>query len=324
MNIERIAVMTSGGDAPGMNGAVRAVARMADHLGLETLGIEDGYEGLLEGRIAALERHRFEGIERRGGTILGSSRSAEFRTLEGLDRALEQLRQHQVEALVVIGGEGSMKGALTLHKRGFPVVVVPASIDNDVGGTHIAIGVDTAINTAVEAIDKLRDTAAAFHRAFVIEVMGRDSGWIALQSAIAAGAEMVLIPEEPYQVEEVLDRMQRVRKGGGRHFVLVAAEGIRPSATELNGVLSQRKDTGFDARLSILGHIQRGGSPTAFDRLLAARLGARAVEELAAGRPGTLVGLQNMRTSTVPLDEATAMPHPYNPETYRFAQVLAG
>jgi 6-phosphofructokinase 1 len=316
--------MTSGGDAPGMNGALRAVARMADHLGLALIGIEDGYQGLLEGRIAPLGPPRIEGIEQRGGTILGSSRSAEFRTPGGLDRGLEQLRAHQVEALVVIGGEGSMKGALTLHKRGFPVVVVPASIDNDVGGTHIAIGVDTAINTAVEAIDKLRDTAAAFRRAFVIEVMGRASGWIALQAAIAAGAELVLIPEEPFVLDEVLEQMRRVRASGRRQFVLVAAEGISPTASEINAAIGDRKDIGFEARLSILGHIQRGGSPTAFDRLLAARLGARAVEELRAGRPGTLIGLQNMRTATVPLDEAAAMPHPYNPETYRFAQVLAG
>jgi 6-phosphofructokinase 1 len=324
MSIGRIGVMTSGGDAPGMNAAVRALYRMADHLGLEVMGIQNGYDGLLKGQVLAVPDEQLDGIERRGGTILGTSRSAEFRTPRGLEQALDQLHHHNVEALVVIGGEGSFQGALTLHKRGFQVVGVPASIDNDVGGTAVAIGVDTAINTALDALDKLKDTAAAFRRAFVVEVMGRQSGWIALQSAIAAGADMVLIPEVPYEVDAVMRRLREAKGSGKSHFILVAAEGIKPTASELSELITKREDVPFESRLTILGHIQRGGSPTAFDRLLAARLGARAVEELAAGRPGTVIGLRSMQTVTTPLEEATKEPTHFNPETYRFAEILAG
>ena len=324
MNLARIAVMTSGGDAPGMNAAVRAAVRMGNHLGLEVLGIQDGYQGLLNGQIAALGTHQADGIERQGGTILGTSRSAEFRTPQGLERSLQQLHQHNIEGLLVIGGEGSFKGALTLHRKGFPVVGVPASIDNDVGGTAVAIGVDTAINTALDAIDKLKDTAAAFHRAFLVEVMGRQSGWIALQSAIAAGADLVLIPEVPFQVDTVVRRLKEAKASGKSHFLLVAAEGISPPAAEISSVLGKRQDVGFELRLTILGHIQRGGSPTAFDRLLAARLTARAVEELAAGRAGTVVGFRSMMTVTTPLEQAVEEPHPYSPEAYHFAEILAG
>jgi 6-phosphofructokinase 1 len=324
MNLSRIGIMTSGGDAPGMNAAVRAAVRMANHLGLEVMGIRDGYQGLLNGQIAAIGVHELDGIERQGGTILGTSRSSEFRTPQGLERSLRHLQQNDIEALLVIGGEGSLRGAHTLHQRGYPVVVVPASIDNDVGGTAVAIGVDTAINTALDAIDKLKDTAAAFHRAFVVEVMGRQSGWIALQSAIAAGAEMVLIPEVPFQAETVLQRMKEAKASGKSHFVLVAAEGISPTATELSSLIGKRQDVGFESRLTILGHIQRGGSPTAFDRLLAARLAAKAVEELAAGRPGSLIGLRSMVTIATPIEEAINEPQQFNPETYRFAEILAG
>jgi 6-phosphofructokinase 1 len=324
MSLSRIGILTSGGDAPGMNAAVRAAARMGNHLGLEVLGIQDGYQGMLDGRIAPLSVQQTDGIERQGGTILGTSRSAEFRTPQGLERGLHHLHQHNIEGLVVIGGEGSFKGACTLHQKGFPVVGVPASIDNDVGGTAVAIGVDTAINTALDAIDKLKDTAAAFHRAFVVEVMGRHSGWIALQSAIAAGAEMVLIPEVPFKMDSVIQRMKETKAKGKSHFVLVAAEGISPTATEISAQISKREDIGFESRLTILGHIQRGGSPTAFDRLLAARLAAKAIEELAAGRPGTVIGLRSMMTVTTPIEQAVREPHQFNPETYRFADILAG
>jgi 6-phosphofructokinase 1 len=317
-------VMTSGGDAPGMSAAVRAAVMMGGHLGLEMVGIADGYQGLLEGRIAPIEPYRLEGCGRRGGTLLGSSRSAEFRTPAGLERALGQLREHGLDGLVVIGGEGSLKGAYTLHQRGFPVVGVPASIDNDVGGTSVAIGVDTAINTALDAIDRLKDTAAAFQRAFVVEVMGRHSGWIALQAAIAAGAEMVLIPEVPFEMEDVARRMKAMKAVGKTHFVLVAAEGISPSATEISAMIAGRDDVGFESRLTILGHIQRGGTPTAFDRLLAARLAARAVVELAEGRPGVVIGLLNMQTVATPLEQSVNAPPHFNPETYRFAHILAG
>jgi 6-phosphofructokinase 1 len=316
--------MTSGGDAPGMNAAVRAAVKMGNHLGLEVLGVQDGYQGLLESRVVPLDARQVDGIERQGGTILGTSRSVEFRTPQGLERALDQLNRHNLEGLLVIGGEGSFKGANTLHKRGYPVIGVPASIDNDVGGTAVAIGVDTAINTALDAIDKLKDTAAAFRRAFVIEVMGRHSGWIAVQSATAAGADMVLVPEVPYEVETVLKRLKEAKAAGKSHFILVAAEGIKPQATELSALITKREDVPYESRLTILGHIQRGGSPSAFDRLLAARLAARAMEEFAAGRTGTVVGFRSMMTVTTPLEEAINEPQAFSKEAYRFAEILAG
>lgn len=324
MNLGRVGIMTSGGDAPGMSAAVRAAVRMGDHLGLETIAVRDGYEGLLQGRTGTIASPEVEGIERQGGTILGTSRCPAFHTPEGVARGLAQLERDNIEALLVIGGNGSFNGALQLHKRGFPVVGVPASIDNDVGGTDIAIGVDTAINTALDALDKLKDTAAAFQRAFIVEVMGRHSGWIALQSAIAAGADMVLVPEVPFAMETVAQRMQRVRASGKTHFILVVAEGAKPTATEITDMVARRDDVGFESRLTILGHIQRGGSPTAFDRLLAARLAARGIEELAAGRHGTVIGLHNMQTTVTPLEEAVAASSHFNPETYRFAEIIAG
>jgi 6-phosphofructokinase 1 len=324
MKLRRIGVMTSGGDAPGMNAAVRAAYRMGRHLGLEVMGVRDGYHGLLNGRIEQLEGHDIDGIERLGGTVLGTSRSVEWRTPAGVERGLRQLNRHNIEGLVVIGGEGSFKGAHSLHELDYPVVGVPASIDNDVGGTDIAIGVDTAINTALDAIDKLKDTAAAFHRAFIVEVMGRQSGWIALNAAIGGGAEMVLIPEVPFEIEDIVRRMREIQAGGKTHFLVVAAEGVSPNSTEISEALSQRKDVEFESRLTILGHVQRGGSPTNFDRTTASRLALKAVEELAGGRSGTVIGLRATKTVTTPIDEAVSQPHPFNRETYRQAEILAG
>jgi 6-phosphofructokinase 1 len=316
--------MTSGGDAPGMNAAVRAAYRMARHLGLEVMGVRDGYHGLLNGRIEPMDGALIDGIERLGGTVLGTSRSAEWRTAAGVERGLRQLSRHNIEGLVVVGGEGSFKGAHSLHKLDYPVVGVPASIDNDVGGTDIAIGVDTAINTALDAIDKLKDTAAAFHRAFIVEVMGRQSGWIALNSAIGGGAEMVLIPEVPFEIEDIVRRMREIQASGKTHFLVVAAEGVSPSATEISEALSRRNDVEFESRLTILGHVQRGGSPTNFDRTTASRLALKAVEELAAGRAGTVIGLRATKTVPTPIEEAINQPHPFNRETYRHAEILAG
>lgn len=328
MSLSRIAVLTSGGDAPGMNAAIRAVVRMGNHRGIDVLGVEDGYQGLLNGRIVPIapgQSHWVEGIERQGGTILGTARSDAFRSDQGQLAALIQLDRHNIEALVVIGGEGSSRGAQKLHQRGFPVVVIPASIDNDVGGTAVAIGVDTAVNTALDAIDRLKDTATAFHRAFIVEVMGRDSGWLALQAGVAAGVEMVLVPEVSFDIETVVARMKETRAMGKTHFVLVTAEGIHPSATAIHDLIRPRQDEiGFESRLTILGHIQRGGSPTAFDRLLATQLAARAVDELMEERAGTLIGFRNMRTITTPLSEAIAEPHAFSEEMYRMAQILAG
>jgi 6-phosphofructokinase 1 len=311
-----------------MNAAIRAVLRMGNHQGIEILGVEDGYAGLIRGRflpMAALEMHRLRGIERQGGTILGTARCEEFRTEQGVQAGLDHLYQENIEALVVIGGEGSLHGAQKLQQRGFPVVLVPASIDNDVGGTAVSIGVDTATNTALDAIDRLKDTASAFHRAFIVEVMGRESGWLALQSGIAAGADMILVPEMPFSVDQVLERIKQVRASGKSHFVLVAAEGISPRASEIHEQIGQQHESfGLQSRLTILGHIQRGGSPTAFDRLLASRLAARAVEELMAGQAGIVVGFRNMQTVTTRIDDALLEPRAFSEETYRFAEILSG
>lgn len=324
MKLRRIAVMTSGGDAPGMNAAVKAAYRMGRHLGLEVMGVRDGYQGLLNGRFVPMDGNMIDGIERLGGTILGTSRSQEWRTNAGVERGLRQLDRHHIEGLVVIGGEGSFKGAHSLHELQFPVVGVPASIDNDVGGTDVAIGVDTAINTALDAIDKLKDTASAFHRAFVVEVMGRKSGWIALNAAIGGGAEMVLIPEVPFEIEDIVRRMKEVLASGKTHFLVVAAEGVSPGATEISETLSKRDDVEFESRLTVLGHIQRGGSPTNFDRTIASRFSLKAVEELAGGRAGTVIGLRATRTTATPLADAINQPSPFSQETYRFAEILAG
>jgi 6-phosphofructokinase 1 len=307
-----------------MNAAIRATYRMARHLGLEVVAIRDGYQGLLQGQITPLTPEAIDGIERLGGTVLGTSRSAEFRTPQGVERGLRQLDRFNIEGLAIVGGEGSFKGANSLHARGFPVMGIPASIDNDVGGTDVAIGVDTAVNTALDAIDKLKDTASAFHRAFIVEVMGRHSGWIALESAIGGGAEMVLIPEVPFHVEDVVRRMKEVQASGKNHFLLVAAEGINPSATEISQEIAARDDVDFESRLTVLGHIQRGGSPMIFDRYLASRLGAKAAEELAAGRSGFVVGLRATKIVTTPIGEAVGQAAPFNPETYRFSEILAG
>lgn len=307
-----------------MNAAVRAALRMARHLGLEGIAVRNGYQGLLSGELAPLPDEQLDGIERLGGSVLGTSRSADFQTPGGIQRGLRQLERHNVEGLVIIGGEGSLQGAYSLHRQSVPVVGVPASIDNDVGGTDVAIGVDTAINTALDSIDKLKDTAAAFHRAFIVEVMGRHSGWLALQSGIGGGADMILVPEVPFDIDDVVRRMQEISARGKKHFLLVAAEGISPNAAELNRAISDHPDVHFESRLTVLGHVQRGGSPTSFDRTLASRLALKAVEELAGGRGGSVIGLRATTTAVTPIEDAVNQPHPFNPETYRFAEILAG
>jgi 6-phosphofructokinase 1 len=324
VRLRRIGVMTSGGDAPGMNAAVRAVFRMGRHLGLELVAVRDGYAGLLRGAISPLQPDVIDGIERMGGTVLGTSRSADFEATQGFERGLRQLDRHNVEGLVVIGGQGSFRGAAQLQARGFPVVGVPASIDNDVGGTDVAVGVDTAINTALDAIDKLKDTAAAFHRAFIVEVMGRETGWIAIQSAIGGGADMALIPEVTFGLDDVVRRMKEVHATGRTHFLLVASEGVSPSAAEISQGVTARSDVEFESRLTVLGHIQRGGPPTSADRTLAARLGLHAVEELAAGRSGAVVGVRGAAIASTPLSEAVTQAHAFDLEMYRCIEILAG
>lgn len=319
----KIAVLTSGGDAPGMNAAVRAVARTALARHWEVVGIEAGYEGLLEGRFLPLGNRGVGGVLHRGGTVLGTARSRKFTTPEGQDRASRNLREAGIEGLVVVGGEGSLTGAARLEERGVKVVGLPATIDNDVWGTDTAIGVDTALNTALEAIDRIKDTASSHGRAHVVEVMGRHCGYLALMSAIAGGAEAVLVPEFEPRTEEIMRAFRTSWEQGKPHFIVVAAEGAPLSAEAFHAHVN-RAGGGIESRLTVLGHVQRGGSPTAFDRILASRMGTAAVETLSEGDSGTMIALQGRRTERIPLAEVAGKIRPLDPDLYEMAEVLAG
>ncbi|MCL5960104.1 MAG: 6-phosphofructokinase [Chloroflexi bacterium] len=321
--MRKIAVMTSGGDAPGMNAAIRAVARVGVARGLEVIGVERGYQGLVRGESVELSRRGVGGIVQHGGTILGTARSEEFRTPEGLAKSIDNLRKWAVEGLVVIGGNGSLRGALELHRAGVRVVGVPASIDNDLPGSQMAIGADTALNTALEAIDRIKDTASAHQRAFIVEVMGRDCGYLALMAGFASGAEVVLIPEVETTVESVIQGLREAYERGKPHFIVVAAEGASLKAETLRNHISALREKGFEARLTVLGHVQRGGSPSAFDRILATRFGVAAVECLLNGMTGQMVAL--VGSAVVPLDLETALSGPcgLNMDLYQLSRVLA-
>ena len=318
----RIGVLTSGGDAPGMNAAVRAVARTAYFRGWEAMGISAGYWGLLEGRIQPLDRRRLGGIIHRGGTVLGTERSAEFATPEGQRRAADKLAEAGIDGLVVIGGNGSLTGGSRLAELGIKVAGVPATIDNDVWGTDSAIGVDTALNTALEAIDRIKDTASSHQRAHIVEVMGRGSGYLALMSAIAGGAEAAVVPEFETRPEALLLFIKKAYEQGKSHFVVVVAEGAPFSAEELHEYVNGAEGT-YDSRLTVVGHIQRGGIPTASDRILASRLGTAAVEALADGESGVMVGLRGPHVERVPLGDVVGKTKPLDPELYKMAEVLA-
>jgi 6-phosphofructokinase 1 len=303
--MKRIAVMTSGGDAPGMNAAIRAVARAALAQNVEVYGIRQAYAGLLSGDMAALTSREVSGILQRGGTILQTARNDEFKTVQGQQKALRRLNEHGIEGMVIIGGDGSLRGAKALNGLGVPVVGVPASIDNDIYGTDMSIGVDTALNTILDAIDKLRDTASSHSRCFLIEVMGRNCGYLALMGAILGGAEIVIIPEHEVSMETVANSLKDAYVRGKAHAIAVMAEGASYKITQLEEYLKKRNDVGFEIRLTILGHIQRGGGPTAYDRLLATRMGVDAVNWLLAGKSGVMVGRQGRESVAVPLEDCT-------------------
>lgn len=317
-----VGVLTAGGDAPGMNAAVRAVVRTALGLGLRAHGVQRAFEGLAQGEIREIGARDVGGILQRGGTVLQTARFPEFEQLENQRAALEQMKARGVEALVAIGGDGTMRGALALHRLGLPVVGIPASIDNDVFGTDISIGVDTALNTIIEAIDKLRDTAASHQRVFLVETMGRNCGHLALMSGIISGAEMTLIPERDVSPEEVAAAVHDAHQRGKTHAIVVVAEGARHHASALKATLD-RMNTGFESRVTILGHIQRGGRPSAWDRLIAARLGVSAVERLQSGTRGVMVGLRAPSVVDVPLEEVCARKREPDMDFYRMARMLA-
>lgn len=319
-----IGVLCSGGDGPGFNPCIRAVVRTGIGLGMQVYGIRRGYAGLIACEMQEMTARSVGGIIGRGGTILGTARSQEFTTPLGRREALRNLNKQSIEGLVVIGGDGSMRGAIELHKMGFPVVGVPGSIDNDIVGTDMAIGVDTALNTVIEAIDKIKDTASSHQRAFLIEVMGRACGYLALMSGIAGGAELVLIPEVETPLEKVAAELQDAYMRGKAHCIIIVAEGAKPGTQAVAEYLqAHREELGFSVRVTVLGHVQRGGSPTAFDRLLATRLGVAAVQALHAGRSGVMIGLTGNKITETPLEEVIAQPKSIDLEFYRIAGVLA-
>lgn len=291
MTVKRIGVLTSGGDAPGMNAAIRAVVRKAIFHGVEVYGVVGGYAGLISGNFRKLEVGSVGDIIHRGGTFLFSARCEEFKTKEGQQKGIEQLKKHNIDGLVVIGGDGSYMGAKALTEQGYPCVGVPGTIDNDIPGTEFTIGFDTALNTVIDAIDKIRDTATSHERTFIIEVMGRNAGDIALWAGLAGGAETILIPEEGFNLEEIVGRLKKGQERGKKHSIIVVAEGVA-SGVEIGKLIEENTD--FDTRVSVLGHMQRGGSPTAQDRVLASRLGAYAVELLVEGKGGRAVGIEKI------------------------------
>jgi len=320
--MKRVAVMTSGGDAPGMNAAIRAVVRTALQHNIEVYGIRQAYTGLLNGDISLMTSREVSGILQRGGTILQTARNEEFKTPQGQRKALRRLNEQNIEGIIVIGGDGSLRGAQALNNMGVKVMGIPASIDNDIWGTSMSIGVDTALNTILDALDRLRDTATSHNRAFVIEVMGRNSGYLALMGAILGGAEVVITPEHNTSMDDVASQLEDAYVRGKSHAIAVIAEGAPYKTTDLVEYL-QSKHLGFEIRITILGHIQRGGSPSAFDRLLATRLGTMAVEQLLEGESGKMVGLDGRDITMRPLEDVVSRTREISKKYYQMAWELS-
>jgi 6-phosphofructokinase 1 len=318
--LQRIGVLTSGGDAPGMNAAIRAVVRRALSLGREVVGVRRGYAGLIAGDFVPMTERMVGDIIHRGGTTLHTARSEEFKTPQGQQRAISQAAEAGLEGLVVIGGDGSFRGAIALSEKGLPAVGVPGTIDNDIYGTDLTIGFDTAVNTCLDAIRKIRDTATSHDRTFVLEVMGRQSGWIALAAGLAGGAESILIPEYPLSMDDVVTRLQRGAQRGKRHSVIVLSEGVG-SGFDIGKQIEAR--TGFDTRVTVLGHIQRGGSPSAVDAMLATRLGARAAELLIEGKSALFVGMEKNEVVTPPLSNVLDQAKPIPRHLVALAETLS-
>ncbi len=322
--MQRIGVLTSGGDCPGLNAAIRAIVRSAIALGWSVTGIRHGYEGLLRGEVVPLDAAAVSGIINRGGTMLHTARSSEFETSEGMKRAAAALDQLGLAGLLVLGGNGSLRGAWELSKLArTPIVGIPKSIDNDVGGTDCAIGFDTAVNTVLEAIDRIRDTATSHDRLFLVEVMGRKNGYLALAAGLAAGAEEVLVPEVPTDLDAVCRRLEEGKRRGKRSSIIVVAEGDDAGGAFAIAEAIAKRVSGYEIRVSVLGHQQRGGAPTAFDRLLASRLGAAAVNVLKGGQRGKMIGLIHDEVVVSDLERAWREMPRFRPELVTLASVLA-
>ncbi|PSG88295.1 6-phosphofructokinase [Aurantibacter aestuarii] len=323
--IKKIAVLTSGGDSPGMNAAIRSVARTCAYYNIECIGIYRGYQGMIEGDFLPLNARSVKGIINKGGTVLKSARSQEFRTPEGRKKAHENLLKEGIEAFVVIGGDGSFTGALIFNEEfNFPVMGIPGTIDNDIYGTSHTLGYDTALNTVVEVIDKIRDTASSHNRLFFVEVMGRDVGHIALNVGVGAGAEEILIPEEDLGLERLLQSLKRSKLSGKSSSIVVVAEGdkIGKNVFELKEYVEENM-TEYEVRVSVLGHMQRGGSPSCFDRVLASRMGVKAVETILEGKSSYMVGLLSDKIEITPLNEAIKGKSKINKELMRVADIMS-
>lgn len=322
--MKKIGVLTSGGDAPGMNACIRAVVRTAVHYKMEVVGIRRGYEGLIEGDFVKLDAMSVANIMQRGGTILKTMRSKRFMTEEGMTQAWENLKKSGVEGLVVIGGDGTFRGALEFAKRyPFPILGCPGTIDNDLVGTDFTIGYDTAINTVVEAVDKIRDTAESHDRLFIVEVMGRDAGLIALRSGIAVGAESILMPETTTSYANILRRLEENKREKRSKIIMVAEGDEAGGAFSVAKVIQEHFQDQYDIRVSILGHMQRGGSPSCMDRVLASQMGFAAVEKMREGEAGCMVGVVEKKAVLTPFPQAVKHIQEMNPELLRMIEILS-
>lgn len=318
--MKRLAILTSGGDCSGMNAAIRAAARTAVANDIEMIGYHKGYAGLLKNDFQVLDTRAVSGVLQRGGTFLQSARSQEFRTDDGRRKALDNLHKERVEGLIVIGGDGSLNGALALDRLGFPVIGIPASIDNDIPYTDMALGVDTALNNIIYAVDCIKDTASSHDRAFIVEVMGRNSGYLASTAAIATGAEFAIVPEVEFDLSEMCHQLRRRYEEGRTNALIILAEGVGNAQSIADGI----KDTvGFETRVTVLGHYQRGGAPSVFDRLLGSRFGRKSVELLMEGTKGVMVGLSASSLTTTPLETvANGGQKKLNEDLLRMADIL--
>ncbi|RZJ52569.1 MAG: 6-phosphofructokinase [Flavobacterium sp.] len=323
--IKKVGVLTSGGDSPGMNAAIRSVVRTCAYHNIECIGIYRGYQGMIEGDFKEMGPRSVNNIVNKGGTILKSARSVEFRTPEGRKKAHENLLKAGIDALVVIGGDGSFTGGLIFNSEyDFPVMGIPGTIDNDIYGTSFTLGYDTALNTVVDCIDKIRDTASSHNRLFFVEVMGRDAGHIALNAGIGAGAEEILIPEEDLGLDRLLDSLQKSKASGKSSSIVVIAEGdkIGKNVFELKDYVEANLPE-YDVRVSVLGHMQRGGSPSCFDRVLASRLGVKAVESLIEGKSNYMVGLKEDKVILTPLEQAIKGKSEIDRELLKVADIMS-
>ena len=324
-SVKRIGVLTSGGDAPGMNAAVRAVVRTAAFLKLESVAIYQGYQGLIDDKTQIMNPRSVNNIINKGGTILKSARCTEFHNTEGRKKAFETIKKHKIDSLIIIGGDGSFTGAMIFQSEfKIPVVGIPGTIDNDIFGTSHTIGYDTALNTVIDAIDKIRDTAISHNRLFFVEVMGRDAGHIALNTGIGAGAEEILIPEENMGLERLLESLSRSEKSGKSSSIVVIAEGDKTGKNVFDiAEYIEKNMPNYDVRVSVLGHMQRGGRPTCFDRVLASRMGVKAVESLNEGKSNAMVGLKEDEIILTPLEKAIKGKSEINKDLVRVSDILS-